>query len=398
MKTFKFIDLFAGIGGFHLALKEFGGECVYACEIDKACQEVYERNFGLVPANDITCLDFNELPPEVDVVCGGFPCQPFSLLGYKEGFNDKKQRGNLFFNICDILEHYIKLNKPVKIVLLENVVGLIQHDKGRTWKVIRDTLRSLGYVLNDVPLVLSPDEIGIPQKRPRVFILAIWRGILPSDYKLPAQEDLNALKRNLSVLKGYLEDNPRPEYQLPTKKLQILEMWDQLFKLAGDIIPHFLLMPKTWESTYVEPENTKKYLHNIIQRNIKWYSEHKEVCDKWLELVNFKGKKFIIPDTYLKLRLSAKNSKSIWNYQITCRANGWRLTPNNWIPTLTAQGNTLILGEYKRFITPRECANFQSFPKTFILDTYKHHCHKQLGNAVNVECVKTVFSLVKDLL
>lgn len=396
MKMFKFMDLFAGIGGFHLALKDFGGQCVFASEIDKHCQEVYEDNFGIKPVGDITKITEDQLPPEVDVVCGGFPCQPFSLLGYKKGFKDI--RGTMFFEIVRILKHYISINKPVRIVLLENVVNLLWHDNGNTWKTIRHSLRELGYELRDEPYVLSPDDLGIPQIRPRVFILAIWKGFLWEDYKLPAQKDLDALKRNLSVLGAYLEDNPRPAWRIPPKMAKSLEVWDKFFNLLGDEVPHFLLMPETWEHTYEEPTNTRPYLHTIIKRNQDWYQEHKELCDKWMEEVNFKGLKFIIPKTYLQLRLSDYNSRSIWNYTILSRPNGWRLSSPWKISTITAQGNISIVGSRKRYLTPRELANFQSFPKDFKLSPYKAVCHKQLGNAVNVDCVKAIFSLLPEKL
>ena len=280
---FKFMDLFAGIGGFHVALKDCGGECVFSCEIDKHCREVYEENFHIAPFPDITKITDADLPPEVDVVCGGFPCQPFSQLGYKKGFKDI--RGTMFFEIVRILKHYIDINKPVRVVFLENVASLLWHDNGNTWKTIRHSLRELGYVLNDKPLVLSPDDIGVPQIRPRIFILAIWKGILPKDYKLPAQKDLDAHKRNLSVIGAYLEDNPSPDYVLSVKKQQILDVWDKFFKLLGDYIPHFLLMPATWEPTYQMPENTKQYLKIIIKLNQEWYQEHKELCDKWIKVL-----------------------------------------------------------------------------------------------------------------
>ena len=391
---FKFMDLFAGIGGFHVALKDCGGECVFSCEIDKHCREVYEENFHIAPFPDITKITDADLPPEVDVVCGGFPCQPFSQLGYKKGFKDI--RGTMFFEIVRILKHYIDINKPVRVVFLENVASLLWHDNGNTWKTIRHSLRELGYVLNDKPLVLSPDDIGVPQIRPRIFILAIWKGILPKDYKLPAQKDLDAHKRNLSVIGAYLEDNPSPDYVLSVKKQQILDVWDKFFKLLGDYIPHFLLMPATWEPTYQMPENTKQYLKIIIKLNQEWYQEHKELCDKWMEEVNFKGLKFCIPKTYLQLRLNGYGLHSIYDYTIQGRANGWRVAPGYKIPTITAQGNIPIIGKLKRYLTSRELANFQSFPKDFKLSPYKAICHKQLGNAVNVDCVRTVFKLLPE--
>ena len=142
---FKFIDLFAGIGGFHLAMHRLGGECVFASEIDSQARKTYEYNYKTISPelfnnglfnNDIRNIMPNDIP-DFDLLCAGFPCQPFSQAGYKRGFNDNhnSERGNLFFNIVDIIE----AKKP-KAFFLENVRGLVNHDLGRTFKIIRDIL------------------------------------------------------------------------------------------------------------------------------------------------------------------------------------------------------------------------------------------------------------------
>ena len=148
---FKFIDLFAGIGGFHLALHELGGECVFASEIDQYARKTYIHNFQKISPQLFAKGYFNEdirniVPdeiPDFDILCAGFPCQPFSQAGYKRGFDDfhNSERGNLFFNIADIIE----VKKP-KAYFLENVRGLINHDHGRTFKSVRNILeQDLGY-------------------------------------------------------------------------------------------------------------------------------------------------------------------------------------------------------------------------------------------------------------
>lgn len=172
---FKFIDLFAGIGGFHLAMERLGGRCVFASEIDSYARKTYEVNFrksspwifddGLF--NDdirkIAPLDI----PDFDVLCAGFPCQPFSQAGYKRGFYDthKSERGNLFFNIVEIID----VKRP-KAFFLENVRGIINHDEGRTFRVIRDILENeLGYSFYFQ--VVKASDFGLPQLRPRVFMI-----------------------------------------------------------------------------------------------------------------------------------------------------------------------------------------------------------------------------------
>jgi DNA (cytosine-5)-methyltransferase 1 len=157
----RFIDLFAGIGGFRLGFERAGFECVFSSEIDKACQDVYENNFGEVPFGDITKINPVELP-DFEILTAGFPCQPFSISGKKKGFEDT--RGTLFFDICQIIAE-----KKPKILVLENVKHLIHHDSKRTFKVILDSLKYLGY--NVTFEILNAKDFGLPQNRERIFIV-----------------------------------------------------------------------------------------------------------------------------------------------------------------------------------------------------------------------------------
>jgi DNA (cytosine-5)-methyltransferase 1 len=145
--NFKFIDLFAGLGGFHLALEELGHECVFASEIRPDLQKLYSENFPLTPIyGDITQIPVDKIPSH-DVLCGGFPCQPFSQAGKRLGFSE--ERGNLFSNIMEILEYH----KP-KFVILENVQNLKNHDEGNTWKVIRMKLSNLYDVKETIVMLI----------------------------------------------------------------------------------------------------------------------------------------------------------------------------------------------------------------------------------------------------
>ena len=158
----RFIDLFAGIGGFRQGFESNGFECVFSSEMNANCQIVYEQNFGEKPFGDITKVEV-ELIPDFEVLLGGFPCQPFSISGKKQGFDDT--RGTLFFDICRIIE----AKKP-KVVILENVKHLIHHDKKRTFKVILSSLKNLGY--NVSHKILNAKDFGLPQNRERIFIIA----------------------------------------------------------------------------------------------------------------------------------------------------------------------------------------------------------------------------------
>lgn len=168
-KRFTFIDLFAGVGGFHFALRELGGVCVFASEWDENAQKTYETNHGIKPFGDITKTEIKaKIPSKFDVLCAGFPCQAFSIAGYQKGFSDS--RGTLFFDI----EQIITKHRP-KIVFLENVKNLVSHDKGNTFKVILDTLENkLNYQVF-YKVMNSCEYANVPQNRERIFIVAFDR-------------------------------------------------------------------------------------------------------------------------------------------------------------------------------------------------------------------------------
>lgn len=159
---YKFIDLFAGIGGFRKGFEDAGFECVFTSEINEKCQEVYSNNFGEKPYGDITQIEPKEIP-NFDILLAGFPCQPFSISGKKMGFEDT--RGTLFFDICQIIDE-----KKPSVVVLENVKHLIHHDKKRTFTTILKALTNLGY--NVTHKILNAKDFGLPQNRERIFIIA----------------------------------------------------------------------------------------------------------------------------------------------------------------------------------------------------------------------------------
>ncbi len=159
--SYKFIDLFAGVGGIRIPFQEFGGDCVFSSEWDKYSQQTYEANFGHKPQGDITQIDEKDIP-EFDILLGGFPCQAFSIAGKRMGFEDT--RGTLFFDVARI----IKYHKP-KAFLLENVKGLLSHKKGETFEVIKNTLNTLGYKIHYK--TLNAKNFGVPQNRERIYIV-----------------------------------------------------------------------------------------------------------------------------------------------------------------------------------------------------------------------------------
>ena len=168
----RFIDLFAGIGGFRLGFEQAGYECVFSSELDKDCQLVYQNNFGDKPFGDVTKIQTNDLP-DFEVLLAGFPCQPFSISGRKKGFEDT--RGTLFFEICRIID----AKKP-QVVVLENVKHLIHHDQGNTFKTIIQTLEDLGYFVSHA--LLNSKDFGVPQNRERIIIVAV-KGTTKFEFK-----------------------------------------------------------------------------------------------------------------------------------------------------------------------------------------------------------------------
>jgi len=162
-KKFTFIDLFSGIGGFRISLESVGGTCIFSSDIDKYANKVYLKNFNETPHGDISKIKSNDIPDH-DVLAAGFPCQPFSIAGKRLGFADT--RGTLFFQI----ERILNKKKP-KAFILENVKGLISHDKGNTFKTIKSSLFKLGYDLHYK--ILNTKDFGLPQNREKIFIVGI---------------------------------------------------------------------------------------------------------------------------------------------------------------------------------------------------------------------------------
>lgn len=209
---FTFIDLFAGIGGFRMALQNIGGECVFSSEWDEQAKKTYYANYGDVPFGDITKESTKSyIPQEFDILCAGFPCQAFSLAGKKLGFAET--RGTLFFDVAEILRRH----QP-KAFFLENVKGLAIHDKGKTLRTILNTLDEVGYIVPD-PQIVNAMYFGVPQHRERIYIVGFRKdlGITKNDFTYPEQKEIS--KRWIDVR----EESPVPaKYYLSTTYQQTL--------------------------------------------------------------------------------------------------------------------------------------------------------------------------------
>jgi DNA (cytosine-5)-methyltransferase 1 len=374
-KKFTFIDLFCGIGGFHLALESLGGECVFASDIDDDCKIVYNDNFGITPEGDISTNETKTKIPSHDVLCAGFPCQSFSKAGYRRGFQDT--RGTLFNDIVEI----IKTHMP-KYLMLENVRNLTSHDNGKTWKVISEKLQNLGYIFQDPPTVISPHQLGIPQFRQRVVIIA-QRKDLPENENLYIRDKLPVI--NTSIDDILIENLPTSEkYELNKEEIYIIDIWNKFIRGIKGKKPSFPVWADEFRETY-NYEKLPKWKQKYIQKNRDLYLSNKAFIDSWFkEHQNLEE----LPPSRRKFEWQAGNSKpNLWDLVLQMRPSGLRVKRANYFPALVAMNQTSIIGKYKRKLSPQEAKRLQSFPDTFLFNVDDKIAYKQLGNSVNIDVI-----------
>lgn len=384
---FKYVDLFSGIGGFHQAMEQLGGECVFASEIDPFCNMTYKLNYGIDSNINIREVDEKIDVPEHDVLCAGFPCQAFSKAGKQEGMEDET-RGTLFFEIARILR-----GRHPKYIVLENVRNLVSHDKGNTWKIIRKTLIECGYRLTEEPLILSPHQFGIPQLRERVIILGKYE---PDKIDEPLEIKFSNLKTkdNNSIYdiltKGKVED----KYYISEYEEMILSAWDEFYKGINLKIIGFPIWSEFFRYTE-PPAKFPRWKKEFVQKNIDLYNANKEFVDDWLKKYNnLEG----FAPTHRKMEWQAgTNIESVWDGVIQLRPSGVRIKTPTCFPALVAMVQIPIIGKYKRRLTVEEAGRLQSFPNpvrekddrnSFLCDKNDQQAYKQFGNSVNVEVIK----------
>lgn len=382
MEQFKFIDLFSGIGGFHQAMEQLGGECVFASEIDKFCNAQYERNYGM--SSDINIRDVKEEElPAFDVLCAGFPCQAFSKAGKQQGLEDKT-RGTLFFEIVRILKHH-----HTPYIVLENVRNLVSHDNGNTWRIIQESLRELGYRTTAEPLILSPHFFGIPQIRERVIILGKYD---PDNIDEPLNIDLGKLnaKEDNSIYSVLEEGEVDKSYYISEYEEMVLQAWDEFYQGINLKVIGFPVWADyfKYKGTY---DGLPDWKAGFIKKNVKLYEDNKEFIDGWLKKYN-NLKKFT--KTHHKMEWQCGTDiASIWDGVIQFRPSGIRIKKPNNFQALVAMVQIPIIGKYRRRLTVEEAARLQSFPvddeiKPFIPDDNRQQAYKQFGNSVNVEVIR----------
>lgn len=419
---FRFVDLFAGLGGFHVALKSLGGECVFAAEWKDHLRDLYEVNHGLRPAGDITAVDPSEIPDH-DVLTAGFPCQPFSKAGEQLGFECTKQ-GDLFFNVVDILE-----KKRPRFFILENVPNLLKHDEGRTWTEIQKHLGEEGLGYHITAEQYSPHNFGIPQIRERVYILGSTVPL--DDFTWPLKQDTE------TSISSVLDIRPADAKALPTQITDCLNVWNDFLRVCPkDVeIPSYPLWSMEWGATYPFEDETpyarrlsmgadgllgfkgshgkalghirtlegrwnalpsharteqKKFptwKKNFIRQNRKFYSDNRAWIDPWMSNI------LRFPSSLQKLEWTYKGGKrDLWQHVLQIRASGVRVKRRSTAPSLIAMTDTQvpIIAWERRFMTPKECARLQSLETLKQLPDTPTRSYEALGNAVNAKVVERV--------
>ena len=430
----KFIDLFAGLGGFHLALEALGHKCVFASEVDDELRKLYVRNFpGAVEymVGDIRA-HHHKVPPH-DILCAGFPCQPFSKSGFQDGQFDT--RGTLFDDIVVILKEH----KP-KYVLLENVGNFEQHDGGHTWAVAKGKLRRLGYAVVATEHVksgggglLSPHHLGYPHSRER-FYAVCRRGSLSGDVMpFPDRKRVTDVWPYLQTASD-LSDRDIAETKLTASQISCIEHWNSLHKALapGHEFPSFPLWSDEFAAQYRydrttpfkagkglllrwtkssggSAEMTRRELINrlpsyareevsrfpswkvrFIQQNRAWYKTHKSSFPtNWLAVA--RG----FPASLRKLEWNCLGEdRELWNHVLQFRPSGLRVKRMRSIPALVALTTTQIpiIGPLRRSITRVEALRFQGFPDHHRLPRDREAAFRALGNAVHVDVARSIAS------
>ena len=417
-KNFKFVDLFAGLGGFHVGLQKLGGTCVFAAEWQPHLRDLYEVNFGLRPHGDIRDVSPNSVPNH-DLLCAGFPCQPFSKAGQQLGFECTHQ-GDLFFNVASIIEA-----KEPPYVILENVPNLLQHNAGKTFTRIKGILASAGYSVD--ARRFSPHQFGIPQIRDRLYIVGSRKGL--GEFEWPT---LSKQKTNITSI---LDRQPADAKKLSVQVEQCLNVWDDFLKRSPQSVdlPSFPIWSMEFGSDYpfeditpfavltnkgtrgltkfrgshgiplrqlppdarwaalpsharLEQFEFPKWKRDFIRQNRAFYVANRKWIDPWLpKLLQF-------PSSLQKFEWNAQSERrDIWKYVIQFRASGVRVKRPTTAPSLIAMTDTQvpIIGWQKRYMTPRECARLQSLD-VLELPENRSKAFEALGNAVNANVVAVI--------
>ena len=439
---FTFIDLFAGIGGFHHALDKIGGRCVLACEFDEEARLVYENSFpsengkkykfvenirsitrhAIDDENSLkTPRQINRIVPDHDLLCGGFPCQPFSKSGEQRGIRDTT-RGTLFFDIVQIIE-----SKRPKYLFLENVRNIAGPRHEDTWQTVIGSIRELGYHVSSNPMIFSPHLLppsrgGAPQVRERVFIVGV-RDDLPNDPLISIAEFNNELiEKKLWDpsqwrIADFLDaDTAIPnlqQYEISDNELMYVNAWDYFVKnIDTDHLPGFPI----WYFAFTEkPEITQgmpDWEKNFRVKNSAFFNEHRSFIKEWSQMRWGAAKQKVgeFPQSRQKFEWQAskyhpsKRGRTLSDLVLQFRPSGIRVKPPTYLPALVAISQTSVVGPALRArskgkfrkLTPIEAARLQSMPESVYSTKIvsDQAAYKQLGNAVNVGVIRAVAEIL----
>lgn len=402
--SFTFVDLFAGLGGFHAVLRALGGEGVLAAEIDDKAAAVYAKNWLTTPERDVVDLarDPKRLVPKHAVLAGGFPCQPFSKSGRQLGMGE--QRGRLFHEVLKIIDAH----KP-PLVVLENVRNIAGPQQTETWKAVVEGLRGAGYRVPTAPCIFSPHLLppemgGAPQLRERVYILGTYVGaeraqretdVLPVLANRPVA-DWDPQRWNLAA--HLLLDDRREavagRYRLTAEERQWFDTWNRLLARlpqkdsagATWTIPGFPLWSTYWHDGARVDADAPLWKQKLERKNIDFYNEHRHLIRAWL-LENPQLRSF--PSSRQKLEWQAQDSaRDLYQCLLHLRPSGIRAKRPTYTPALVAMSQTPVMGPRGRRLVPREAARLQGFPEWFDFgDQADTLTYKQLGNAINVRAM-----------
>lgn len=410
MQELRYVELFAGIGGFGLAFEQSLERCglkaklVFASEIDAHASETFEMNFGHNPLSNVR--EVEELPPH-DFLFAGFPCQPFSYAGTKKGFGEI--RGTLFFEIMRLID-----TSPPKVMILENVRGLISNDQGRTIETIEAEIRKRGYSFQ--LLVLNSANFGVPQNRVRTYMICVKDRTddrfveLESNLGPPDSRSISSLGEDFTKVVDILEDNPSPLYNCSTEFLNGVKLalegnlstidGRRFIDYRGGHSIHSWEMGLKGQCSHQEIEFMNKF---ILQRRNNKFGLHRDgkmlskeqISTFWEEdldgiLTSLVGK------NYLKIVDGNRYKPVSGNYSFEV----FKVLDKQSISITIVSSDCSRLGIYHkgrlRRLTPREVARIQGFPDNFQLHKSDSKAYFQLGNAVSVPVVKKLCDHVLD--